>query len=1499
MSRTIDERVVGMKFNNEQFQSRVKATLGSIEDLKKGLKLEGAAKGLQAVQAVSDKFSLAGIANSVQSIAERFGALGVIGITALANITSRAVDMGLQLVKSLTIAPIAEGFSDYNAKLTSVQTIMNATGKSIEVVGGYFSELDTYADKTIYNLGDMTGAFAKFTNAGVDMDKSVPAIKGIANMVALAGQDANAASIAMYNLSQSIAGGFLTTTDYKSLNLANVATKEWKDQMIQGAIAAGTLKKGTDGMYTIPGAKGAYTDASLFAEALSEGWASAEVLTTVLGDYGDTTTAIGAKAQAAAQDVKSFSMMMDTLKAGVGTGWTDTFEILVGNLTEAKALFTPLTNTISGFLEQMASARNTPLIEWKDMGGRTAAIEAVKNAFAALMAIIKPIKEAFVQIFPPTTGAQLANITKAIEAFTKRLMPTAKDTENLKTIFLGLFATVDMVWQVFKGLAGILGKVLMAVGSLIGPFLGLLAAILGPRVEMDNFLKSGNRMADVFDWIGDKLVIPIALLKQFVDWLVELIDTMKNVDFNDIGASFPGLEKAMKPIQRAGEVLASVWEFLGRAFGRLGDMLAPVGGMIADTVDNIGHGIEDLMNGVDFDKVLDGINVGLLAGITLMLSKLLKGGLKVDFGGGILETIKSAFGGVTDTLSTMQSKLKAEALQKIAVAIGILVASVVVLSLIDSKKLDSALLAMTAMFVQLGVSMAAMDKFVIGKNIAKMPLLAAAMIVLGVAVLVLAGSVKKLSELDWNELARGVSGVAAIMIILVGATSKMEKAAPGMIATAVGLTAMGVALKILASSVKDFADLDWEELGRGVAGLASVMFLLSKFAKGLTNPVGIVGTAVSLVILGGALKVMANALKDLGKLDVETLAKGLVSMGVGLKILTSSMNLMSPKAAKGMIVNAAALVIVSAALMLLVPSLIKMGEMSWEEIAKAGTALAGSLAIIAGAMQLMPSAIPGALSLVVVSAGLLVLSQAFRQMAKMSWDDIGRVATILTGSLLLIAGGMYVMSGALPGAAALVVVSAALAILAPVLILLGTMSWEAIGKGLTVLAGALVAIGIGGVGLVLAVPGLMGLAAAIALIGYGAALAGAGMLAFGIGFAAVAGAAAISSEVLKAALQTIIDMIPSFMESIGQGIIRFAAVISESGPTLVDALVTVIMSIVAAVVETAPAMTDGFVVVMTGLLTAINQTSPQIIDTLSRLVVRLVEETVKNVPKFVDAGLRLLVGILNGIASNMPALTNAGTNVVVTFINGVSNNIPRVVQAAVNLVVNFVNALANGIRDNQGRMDAAGRNLASAIADGMTGGLASKVGAVVAGARRLVEGIPGAIKKILGIASPSKVTTALGEFTGMGVVNGMLNMIGSVYNAATSVGSSVISGLKSSMSKVSDTIATDVDIQPTVRPVLDLTDFKKTAGTMGDMLPTPTLSLDSSYSAASAASSSYRDAQAAKQEVADSKMTAPTVTKEISLTQVNQSPKALDDIEIYRQTHNLISQAKTILEEDA
>ena len=446
MSTTIDQRIIEMQLDNRNFETNAKNSMNTLSNLNNSLNLKSGVAGFESLNSAIRNTDISGFGGAVESVTAKFSALQVMGVTALMNITNSAINTGKRLVSSLTIDPISDGYADYNRKLTSVQTIMNATGKGIDVVNGYFSELDEYADKTIYNLDDMTSAFAKFTNAGVDMEKSVPAIKGIANMTALAGQDSRAAQIAMYNLSQSIAGGFLTTMDYKSLNLANIATSEWKDNMIKAAIAAGTVKKEANGMYSAMGSKAVYNKNELFSEGLTKAqWATTDIMLKVLGDYGDVNTKIGKKAQSAAQDVKSYGMMMETLKSSVGTGWTDTFEIIIGDLNESKKLFTALTNTLDGILKSITNARNNLLKGWKDLGGRNDLIDSFKNIYEGFRSIINPLREVFKEIFPPMTAEKLANMTKSFKEFTSHLKLNDETTGRLKRTFKGFLSVISMV----------------------------------------------------------------------------------------------------------------------------------------------------------------------------------------------------------------------------------------------------------------------------------------------------------------------------------------------------------------------------------------------------------------------------------------------------------------------------------------------------------------------------------------------------------------------------------------------------------------------------------------------------------------------------------------------------------------------------------------------------------------------------------------------------------------------------------------------------------------------------------------------------------------------------------------------------------------------------------------------------------------------------------------------------------------------------------------------
>ena len=343
MSTTIDERVVEMRFDNRQFEQNVQTSLSTLDKLKQGLDLDGAAKGLEGLGTAAKKCDLSTLSNSVETVRAKFSALEVMAMTALSNITNSAVNAGKRMLSSFIVEPISAGFNEYELKMGSIQTIMASTGESLDKVNQKLDELNTYSDRTIYSFADMTSNIGKFTNAGVKLDDAVAAIQGVSNVAAVSGANANEASRAMYNFAQALSAGYVKLIDWKSIENANMATVEFKTQLLEAAVAAGTVEKSADGMYKVltkngqGGVMKETIDAThMFNDSLAYQWMTTEVLTETLKDYADETTDIGKKAFAAAQDVKTFSQLMDTLKESAQSGWAETWQLIVGDYEEAK-----------------------------------------------------------------------------------------------------------------------------------------------------------------------------------------------------------------------------------------------------------------------------------------------------------------------------------------------------------------------------------------------------------------------------------------------------------------------------------------------------------------------------------------------------------------------------------------------------------------------------------------------------------------------------------------------------------------------------------------------------------------------------------------------------------------------------------------------------------------------------------------------------------------------------------------------------------------------------------------------------------------------------------------------------------------------------------------------------------------------------------------------------------------------------------------------------------
>lgn len=375
MSETIDSKVVEMRFDNKDFEANTRTTMSTLDKLKAKLHFPGASKGLEEIGQTAKRVDFSGMSSGIQTVQMKFSALQVMGITALQNITNAAISADKQLTDAITIDPVKDGFAEYETQMNSVQTILANTqkeGTNVQTVNKALDELNTYADKTIYNFTEMTRNIGTFTAAGVKLDASVSAIKGIANLAAVSGSNSQQASTAMYQLSQALAAGKVQLMDWNSVVNAGMGGQVFQDALIRTSEHLQT------------GAKAAIEAKGSFRESLQDEWLTTEVLTQTLDQFAtaaDTQeeynaavkkfvdqgyTQEQAKEMAdmaktagdAATKVKTFSQLIDTLKEALGSGWTKTWQLIIGDFDEAKEVWTKVSDVLGGFINKASDARN-------------------------------------------------------------------------------------------------------------------------------------------------------------------------------------------------------------------------------------------------------------------------------------------------------------------------------------------------------------------------------------------------------------------------------------------------------------------------------------------------------------------------------------------------------------------------------------------------------------------------------------------------------------------------------------------------------------------------------------------------------------------------------------------------------------------------------------------------------------------------------------------------------------------------------------------------------------------------------------------------------------------------------------------------------------------------------------------------------------------------------------------------------------------------------------
>ena len=1239
---SVDNRVVKMEFDNAAFEKKIATTLTSLEKLSKAMKFEGAGKGLSDVSGAINKVDVSHISDGIEGVSKKFLALSTIAITALANITTAALHAGANIVKSLSLDNVISGFHEYETNINSIQTILantKAQGTNLDQVNAALQQLNEYSDKTIYNFSEMARNIGTFTAAGVDLDTSVQSIKGIANLAAISGSSSEQASTAMYQLSQAISTGTLRLQDWNSVTNAGMGGEVFQKALFETGKTLGTIKDipidKTFEEWTAGG--------NSFRSSLESNWLTADVLTTTLqGFTGEMTDAelaakgftaeqiaqiqeLGKLGVESATKVRTLTQLLGTIKESIGSGWTETFSLLVGGFEDATRLFTDfLSVPIGKFIKQNADARNAILKTWVDLGGRQVLIEGIQFAFRDLLAVLKPIKEAFRQIFPPVTAERLMTLTVAFNHFFRDLKPSEALISGIKNAFLIFFNILKIGMTVIKEAIGfvgdLIGVLLGAAGGGAGKVGGFLANIANFFSDLAKKLVQGQAISDFFSNLLDKVKKVVPLIQEFKD---KIVDMFSGFDPKVPEAVSDSMGRVSDRFQTLKDVFAKVtglWKPFADAMGKILDVLGQIWDAVSGFFSDLGKSIADAMGEGDFDKVLDVINVGLLGGIVALLTKFLKGGIKLDFGQfNLLEKLSGIFDGLTDSLKAMQTKIKADALMKIAEAIAVLTASVLVLSLIDSEALAKALGAMAVGFGQLMGAFAILNKITLGpKSAASFAILAAGMILLAAAVLILAVAAKILADLDWNELAKGLVGVTVLIAALAIAIKPLSNDPAGLISTGAGLLVLSVAINILALAVQRMGQMSWSEITKGLFGLVVGISGISTAMR--LMPEDMAAKGLGLLLLSLSLKKIGEAVLQFAGFEWGTMIKGIIGIAVALAAIGLAMQLMPTN----LPITAAGLLILSIALVGVQKVLQAFGSMKGGDIAKGIAALAGSLLVLAVAMTAMSGSLAGAVAITIAAVGLKILLEVLK----------GFIAIKLTDLL----------KGLLGIAIALAVLAAAALLMEP------------------------------------ALPALALLGAALLLVGAGFALFGFGAAQVARAFALFAKVGPKGAKAFVKALEAMGEAIPAFAKGVAIGIVDMVTILGDLAPKLATALGKIIGSLIDALIPLIPKLGELIKTLLLTVMDILRAVIPEYVLLGVDIILALLQGIKDRIGDIVTVAVDIITAFIEGIANNIQSIIDAGVDLILKFIQGITDNVIKIADAAIDLVLKFIGAITDNIQ---------------------------------------------------------------------------------------------------------------------------------------------------------------------------------------------------------------------------
>lgn len=981
MASSIDNRVAQLTLENKQFEAAAAQSLKTVNKLDDAFKMADGVKGMKDLGEATKSVNVEGLLNSANKVRVQFVAMEEAARQLIRSVTQDIYQQGKTLVKGLTIDPIQAGWTKYSEKLSSVQTLMNATGKDIDTINTYLDRLMWFSDETSYGFTDMTSALAQMTASGGDVEKLIPMIQGIANATAFAGKGAAEFSRVMYNLNQSYSAGYLSLMDWKSVELAGASSKELKNILIDTAKQVGTLNK--EGKT----AAGTLVDISTFSSTLADKWATTEVMEKAFGYFNEMTEmayemvqsgqvetaseayeilaskydTVSLRAAKAAQEAKSFSETIEATKDAVSTNWMQTFEHIFGNKVEATKLWTAVTQELWEIFAAGGARRNEVLAEWAQgtattireglQTGREALFEGIGSFYNNIKRLVTTTKNLWRDFFPETTADRLVYLTYKFRDFMKTLNPSSQSIARFRVGLREILADIkpsgndlNSLNAAFHGLMDILGTGVRIGARFIGSFSPLirLFSYLGTQViNLAGYLgklltgMSGFRgYESIFDsfssglsWLVDKIIAGVEWAKQLGLAFVNFVSPYLGEVYQTVKRNAPGW------LEKVADNARTAWGFikkLGTSIQKIGGYFSSIYGyFMTQLIPGVTSWVDGLLRAEDplayistslaniRDKAIEAWNSGAVSSWASTAKKRI---------GDLWESVKKIFGDI----HTRLSQLTVADIAKGGLGLTGIVVLAQLVGLLNG--LEQAARAIASLGTAGSGFIADLRKTLTSTTANNVRAFA-------VSIGILAASMKLLSTIPEDQLA----GIIVTIGILSG------------ILSGILLAFNAIAAKDVRSAMRPLESLN--EIGKAVNIVA-------------------IGTAV--LMFAEAARILIGATKDVPWTE---LAKALVSLVVIMGALAGASILLSkfaPKLSSGAI----SLVMFAGAIWLLVSALgkiIQYGKID-TKLSGATLELIGVLVLLAGIAAIVPKA--SGFSLMAVVASLYLLLGVFKMVAK-------------------------------------------------------------------------------------------------------------------------------------------------------------------------------------------------------------------------------------------------------------------------------------------------------------------------------------------------------------------------------------------------------------------------------------------------------------------------------------------------------------------------------------